>query len=133
MMDIKRASPHYESAPTIADTTSPLSLIHISLGLLYTEDSNTGRVGSPGAYPNSLAVASADNIGATGGYVCVGEEKYVYNDTASVAFGTLDTSEKGSGTAYDYLFLGEPPSRRTSPYPRGPSDLPGTDSHTRCV
>ena len=78
------------------------------LGLLYTEDSNTGRVGSPGAYPNSLAVASADNIGATGGYVCVGEEKYVYNDTASVAFGTLDTSEKGSGTAYDYLFLGDP-------------------------
>ncbi len=40
--------------------------------------------------------------------MCVGEEKYVYNDTASVAFGTLDTSEKGSGTAYDYLFLGDP-------------------------
>ncbi|MFR8334827.1 MAG: hypothetical protein ACLU9S_22745 [Oscillospiraceae bacterium] len=32
----------------------------------------------------------------------------MYNDTASVAFGTLDTSEKGSGTAYDYLFLGDP-------------------------
>ena len=28
-------------------------------GLLFAEDSNTGRVGSPGAYENSLAVASA--------------------------------------------------------------------------
>ena len=51
-------------------------------GLLFAEDSNTGRVGSPGAYENSLAVASADNIANTAEYFTVNGANYTYADGA---------------------------------------------------
>ena len=74
-------------------------------GLLFAEDSNTGRVGSPGAYENSLAVASADNIANTAEYFTVNGANYTYADDAgktftggatckSAAFTTLDKSEE---------------------------------------
>ena len=88
-------------------------------GLLYTEDANTGRVGSPGAYENSLAVASADNTGSTGVYFTVAGKHYGYADGAGLSFVgggvcrsnpfvSLDISEDKSGTEYDYVFLGDP-------------------------
>lgn len=91
---------------------------HTVPGALYPEDANTGRVGSPGAYANSLAVASADNIGNTSEYFSVGENKYVYSDGSGKAFAsgacrtkaftTLDTSENKTGTEYEYVFIGDP-------------------------
>ena len=88
-------------------------------GMLYPEDANTGRVGSPGAYANSLAVASANNTGSTGSYFSMGSDRYGYADGAgksfssgatckSLAFTTLDKSADKSGTAYPYVFLGDP-------------------------
>lgn len=88
-------------------------------GLLYAEDAANGRVGSPGAYENSLAVASADNIGSTGEYFVIAGENYSYADGAgksfvggasckSDPFTSLDTSEDQSGTEYDFVFLGDP-------------------------
>ena len=88
-------------------------------GLLFAEDSNTGRVGSPGAYENSLAVASADNIANTAEYFTVNGANYTYADGAgktftggatckSAAFTTLDKSEDKSGTEYDFVFIGDP-------------------------
>lgn len=88
-------------------------------GLLYAEDANTNRVGSPGAYENALTVASADNIGITSVYFSVGDGSYTYVDGAgktfsggdtckSKAFTTLDTSEDQSGTEYDFVFIGDP-------------------------
>lgn len=77
-------------------------------GLNYTDDANTNRVGSPGSYANSIAVASADNTGAIGSYIQIQGTNFVYNDKAPVAFDTLDTSEDQSGTEYPYIFLGSP-------------------------
>ena len=88
-------------------------------GLLFAEDSNTGRVGSPGAYEKSLAVASADNIANTAEYFTVNGANYTYADGAgktftggatckSAAFTTLDKSEDKSGTEYDFVFIGDP-------------------------
>ena len=88
-------------------------------GLLFAEDSNTGRVGSPGSYANSLAVASADNIANTAEYFTVNGANYTYADGAgktftggatckSAAFTTLDKSEDKSGTEYDFVFIGDP-------------------------
>ena len=98
------------------------------VGLLYAEDSNTNRVGSPGSYSNSLAVASADNAGCTGYYFTVGEEQYVYNDNAKAAFYKLDTSEDSTGTQYDYVFLGDPTSEEdTVKYGGTAEDFAGLD------
>lgn len=75
-------------------------------GLLYTEDMNQDTAGSPGSYANALTVASADNVGSTGYYYTVDGQDYVYNDTGSKAFYTLDTT--GTGTEYPFVFLGDP-------------------------
>lgn len=89
------------------------------VGLNYITDVSTNRVGSPGSYANSFTVASADNIGSTGPFFQVGENKYMYTDGSglsfvggatcrSQAFTTLDTSEQRTGTDYEYVFLGDP-------------------------
>ncbi len=107
-------------------------------GLLYAEDANTGRVGSPGAYANSLAVASADNIGSTSEYFAVAGQNYTYADGAgktfsggatckSAAFTTLDKSEDKSGTEYDFVFIGDPTDPDdTVKYGGDKSDFTGT-------
>lgn len=47
---------------------------------LYNEDVSMYAGGSPGAYDNSLAVASATNDGVVGNYFTVGESSVFYND-----------------------------------------------------
>ena len=107
-------------------------------GYLYTEDANTDRVGSPGAYENALTVASVDNTGNTSVYFSVGEGKYTYADGAgknfaggntckSNAFTTLDKSENKTGTEYDYVFIGDPTNPDdTVKYGGSKNDFAGT-------
>lgn len=52
------------------------------MGLLYGDDVSFDTVGSPGSYTNSLAVASADNSGATGHYLQVAGEKIFYTESS---------------------------------------------------
>lgn len=77
-----------------------------------TQDTVINTVGSPGAYPNSLAVASVDNAGLTGIMADFNGVVAAYSDTYADykmnAFVSLDTSADRSGTAYDYVFLGDP-------------------------
>lgn len=80
-------------------------------GLLYADDINDNRVGMPGAFTNSLAVASVDNIsvtniGATFGEVLVAVQESSGGRNASWI--SLDTTPDSTGTQYSYLFLGEP-------------------------
>lgn len=103
-------------------------------GLNYTDDANTNRVGSPGSYHNSLAVASADNNGATGSYIQVKGTNFVYNDSASIAFESLDTSEDQSGTDYPYIFLGNPADPEdTVKYAGSLDDFKGLDLEGKIV
>lgn len=81
-------------------------------GLLYAEDVNNSTLGAPGTMDNAFTVASVDNLTVTGIYakfngntgVCVTKTKDGYNQEWT----TLDVSEDQSGTAYDYVFLGDP-------------------------
>lgn len=52
------------------------------IGYLYAEDVSMQMDGSPGSYDNSLAVASADNIGFTGSYLTVDGSNVFYTETA---------------------------------------------------
>ena len=54
-------------------------------GYLYSDEVNFDTVGSPGSFTNSLAVASADNTGATGNHVKVNGENIVYTETTGYA------------------------------------------------
>lgn len=79
--------------------------------LLRTEDVNNNSVGSPGSYTNSLAVASVDNITLTDIAATFGNATIIVNEATSGIqnpWSSLDTSENGTGTAYSYLFLGNP-------------------------
>ncbi|MCI6636347.1 MAG: S8 family serine peptidase, partial [Clostridiales bacterium] len=52
------------------------------VGYLYAEDVSMQMDGSPGSYDNSLAVASADNIGFTGSYLTVDGSNVFYTETS---------------------------------------------------
>ena len=82
----------------------------VSLNL--TDDTVINTVGSPGTFPNSLAVASVTNSGLTGILPSFSGVSVSYGDTYEDykmnAFVTLDTSEDNSGVEYDYVFLGDP-------------------------
>lgn len=73
---------------------------------LYVEDVNFQTDGAPGSYTNSLAVASADNIGSTGTPLLFGENKVFYSESSytNAAVTTLDKSSGGSGTEYDFIY-----------------------------
>ena len=73
---------------------------------LYAEDVNFQTDGAPGSYTNSLAVASADNIGSTGTPLLFGENKVFYSESSytNAAVTTLDKSSGGSGTEYDFIY-----------------------------
>lgn len=83
---------------------------------MYADDVNNGRIGSPSSYPNALSVASVDNTGFTGPTTMFqGSEDVITSitDAGSTPEGfrswyTLDSSEDGNGTAYEYVFLGDP-------------------------
>ena len=103
-------------------------------GLNYADDANTNRVGSPGSYQNSLAVASADNTGATGPYIQIKGTNFVYHDNATIAFESLDTSEDQSGTDYPYIFLGNPTDPAdTVKYAGSLDDFQGLDLEGKIV
>ncbi len=78
-------------------------------GGMYAEDVNYQTGGSPGSYDSSFTVASVDNDGSTGRVFTVGDQDVVYAEVLSTysqkAFHTLDTSEDGSGTELEYIFL----------------------------
>lgn len=82
------------------------------VSLQLTNDTVINTVGSPGAFGNSLAVASVDNQGLTGVIPTFNGVGILYSDTYENykmnAFVTLDTSEDKSGTDYEYVFLGDP-------------------------
>lgn len=103
-------------------------------GLNYADDANTNRVGSPGSYQNSLAVASVDNNGATGSYIQIKGTNFVYNDNATIAFKSLDISEDQSGTDYPYIFLGNPADPAdTVKYAGSLDDFQGLDLNGKIV
>ena len=74
-------------------------------GYLYSDDVNFQTGGSPGTYTNSLAVASADNVGMTGTPLTVGENKIFYTESTygNKALTTLDTD--GDGTEYEFILF----------------------------
>ena len=77
-----------------------------------TTDTVIDTVGSPGAFRNSLAVASINNYGLTGVMPSFNGVVVPYSDTGEQykinVFTTLDTSLEGTGTDYPYVFLGDP-------------------------
>ncbi len=87
----------------------------LSSGYLYNDGVSFATGGTPGTFANMLSVASVDNAGTIDYYFVAGGKNVVYvenlvdSDTGeaygNVALGTLDTSEDGSGTAYEYIFV----------------------------
>ncbi|MCD8119235.1 MAG: S8 family serine peptidase [Lachnospiraceae bacterium] len=77
-------------------------------GYNLTEDTSISTTSSPSTYENALSVASADNTGATGYAFEAAGVNVVYTETTGYgneALSTLDTSEDGSGTEYEYVIL----------------------------
>lgn len=77
-------------------------------GYLYADDVNLHTGGAPGTYANAFTVGSVENAGITGlSFQAAGQDMvYVegvghYGDPMV----TLDISEDGSGTQWEYLFL----------------------------
>lgn len=87
--------------------------MYLGQGYLYAEDVLPSTIGSPGSYTNAMTVASAENIKMVmNGFVAFGsgEKRYIptfsetqYNNMK--AFASLDTSDEGTGTIYEYVFL----------------------------
>lgn len=77
------------------------------MGLLYSSDVSMDTAGAPGTFTNSLAVASVDNDGIYGPYFEANGERYVYTENVQYqnAMVTLDRSEDGSGTEYDFVLI----------------------------
>ena len=59
----------------------PDEALHGAAGYLYADDVNMTTAGAPGTYTNSLAVASADNIGLTDYFLHIGEADITYSET----------------------------------------------------
>ena len=80
-------------------------------GLNYAEDIPMATGGSPGSLTNALTVAAAVNTTITGKGASFEEYATVMIDSDTVgipAWIELDTSEGGTGTDYEYVFLGDP-------------------------
>ncbi|MBE6945397.1 MAG: hypothetical protein E7459_04840 [Ruminococcaceae bacterium] len=81
---------------------------------MFADDVNNGRIGSPSSYPNALSVASVDNTGFTGPTsTFMNTIRARVDDAGSVPAGyqvwnTLDKTNGGEGTSYDFIFLGDP-------------------------
>ncbi len=81
-------------------------------GYLYNGGVSMQTNGSPGSYTNAFTVGSVDNTGATNYFLMFGEgepktlvpysEITEYNNEP---IATLDTSEDGSGTEYDFILF----------------------------
>ena len=86
-----------------------------AFGLMYTDEAGTHMVSSPSTYKNALSVASVDNVG----FIADNESLFasasgdtfeptieVTPDGVQREWKSLD--EKGEGTAYEVVFLGDP-------------------------
>lgn len=80
-------------------------------GAMYTDEAGTAMTAEPGTFTNALSVASSDNVG-----MVLSHRTYFGTDLeASLmetpnAAGTVwnDLDEKGEGTTYEVVFLGDP-------------------------
>ncbi len=80
---------------------------------MFADDVNNGRIGSPSSYPNALSVASVDNTGFTGPTSTFAGIMCRVDDAGNVPAGyqtwyTLDETNGGEGTEYEFVFLGDP-------------------------
>ena len=87
---------------------------YLGSGYLYTDDVMYDRVAAPGSLTNSLTVASVDNSGQISDafFTVLGQDGTEYSTTYGEtlynkmkAFNTLDTSENGKGTEYEFVLL----------------------------
>ena len=83
-------------------------------GYLYAEDVSMQMDGSPGSFDNSLAVASADNIGFTGAFLTVDGTNVFYTETdytnapiASIAGDHEFVYVDGNGTDEDFAAVAD--------------------------
>ena len=84
-------------------------------GALYADGGvNFDTAGSPGSYTNSFTVASVDNDGLISATMQVGDRTFGYAEETASSVGlpysnqplaSLDTSEDGTGTEYEYIFV----------------------------
>jgi putative ABC transport system ATP-binding protein len=76
-------------------------------GMLYADSVIYNTVGSPGSYINSLSVAAAQNVGATGAPLVFGGEEVFYTETTESGpkMADLDTSADGSGKEFDFVYI----------------------------
>ncbi len=77
-------------------------------GMTYASESGTATVSAPSTFPNSLSVASADNVGSISyQFVAAGVGVQYTESTGygNALFTTLDTN--GDGTEYEYVMLPE--------------------------
>lgn len=90
---------------------------YTNTGKLFADDVNTDRVGSPSTYDNSLSIASVDNNGFVGQIAVFTGSNGAFSSGVTEAgntpegyrnWTTLDTTADGSGTDYDYVFIGDP-------------------------
>lgn len=83
-------------------------------GMMYADEAGTSTTGQPSTYPNSLSVASADNIGFIDDIKTLfsgvsGEVELVFEDAtggSNAAWHSLDPEY--AGTEYEAVFLGDP-------------------------
>ena len=84
-------------------------------GALYADGGvNFDTAGSPGSYTNSFTVASVDNDGLISASMQVGDRSFGYTERTVNSVGTpysnqplatLDTTEDGSGTEYEFIWI----------------------------
>ena len=84
-------------------------------GALYADGGvNFDTAGSPGSYTNSFTVASVDNDGLISASMQVGDRSFGYTEKTANSVGTpysnqplatLDTTEDGSGTEYEFIWI----------------------------
>lgn len=77
-------------------------------GYLYNDGVSMQTNGSPGSYTNAFTVGSVDNTGITRKFLMLGETPVSYSETTgytNALIETLDTSEDGAGTEYDFILF----------------------------
>ncbi len=74
-----------------------------NIGYIYADEVNEDRVGSPGSFTNSIAVASVDNDGFTGESITVNGNNVYYTQTSG--YGNAELSTIASDDAYTYVLV----------------------------
>lgn len=86
-----------------------------AFGLMYTDEAGTHRVSSPSTYENAFSVASVDNVGFISEYesLFIAASGDSFEPSISLTPGGVQRpwtalDEKGEGTTYEVVFLGDP-------------------------